>query len=322
MMKMRKQTVMNGITNEITFRKALLDFQEEKRANNLSKATLKTYSLHIEHFLSCIGYWEMPTKVLAREDWNWWIENMQEDEEKQDVTIASYARSVKAFMYWLMENEYSNSFSLKIPKYQKKIKLTYSNDEMELLLQVPKDCTMGQYQTWVFINTVSATGLRLSSLLNIKVEDFNPKEDFILIQETKNNLPQIRYINKELSNIINKYIQKFTLEKTDYLFGIEDGEKMAVRTMQQNVARYNKNLGINKTSIHLFRHTYSKKYILSGGDIMSLKNLLQHKDLSTTLVYLTDLGLDTKEAVNIFNPQTQFSQTTKMKNSKRKKIKM
>lgn len=321
MIRMRKQSIMSGIFKDITFKKALQDFMEEKRANNLSKATLKTYSLHIEHFLNSIGYFDMPTSVLAREDWNWWIENMQEDEEKQDVTISSYARSVKAFMYWLMENEYSNSFNLKIPKYQKKIKQTYSDEEMRVLMEMPRDCTMGQYQTWVFINVVSATGLRLSSLLNIRVDDYNAKENYILIQETKNNLPQTRYINKEVSNIISKYIQRFDLVKTDYLFCIDNGEKMAIRTMQQNVLRYNRNLGLEKTSIHLFRHTFSKNYILAGGDIMSLKNLLQHKDLSTTLAYLTDLGLDTKEAVKIFNPQTQFAQP-KRPSSKRKKIKI
>ena len=94
---------------------------------------------------------------------------------------------------------------------------------------------------------------------------------------------------------------------------------MSARNMQQNVERYNNLIcNVDKKSIHLFRHTFAVKYIRSGGNVLDLQKLLQHHDLNTTMNYLKDLGLDTKNAVNVFNPQLEFN--VKKSTSRKRKM--
>ena len=239
-----------------------------------------------------------------------WTHSLQEDEDKNDITIASYCRSVRAFLYWLQDNEYSPIYELKIPKYQKTIKVTYSDDELKILLECPKPCSSVEYQTWVFINLINATALRLSSALNIKVKDFVKNESCIYIQSTKNNKATPSYLNSQMVSILSKYILQFDLEEDNYLFCTANGNRMANRTMQDNVAAYNRSKDVEKTSIHLFRHTFSKNYYKKTKDIYTLSQILNHSSILVTEQYLRDLGVSIESAV-AYNPQAQFGSIKK-----------
>ncbi len=147
---------------------------------------------------------------------------MQQDPKKKDVTIASYCRSVRAFIYWLQDNHCCSEFSMGIPKYQKEIKETYTDAELSVLLTKPneKTCSEVDYQTWVLINVIVATGLRLSSALNIKVSFYIAKDKKIYIKTTKNKKGQVAYINDEVCRTLNQYIKRFELTDSDYIFWV------------------------------------------------------------------------------------------------------
>lgn len=94
----RRQTM--AIENE-TIRRVYDYFLQEKRAENLSSDTLATYQLHIKSFLTISDCWDMSTGLfsdMVKDLYQWWIEDLQEDENKKDVTVASYCRSVRAFI--------------------------------------------------------------------------------------------------------------------------------------------------------------------------------------------------------------------------------
>lgn len=126
------------------------------------------------------------------------------------------------------------------------------------LLARPIRCSEVQFQTWVFINLICATGIRLSSALSLKVSDIQMKERAIYLQTTKNNKAQVFFISNEMISILCKYIALFDLSDDDYLFCNAEKNRLTKRAMQDNVARYNRSHGVKKTSIHLFRHTFAK----------------------------------------------------------------
>ena len=77
---------------------------------------------------------------------------------------------------------------------------------------------------------------------------------------------------------------------------------MARRTLQQAISDYNKSKGITKTSAHLFRHTFAKKWIVMGGSVVSLQKILGHSSLAITENYINLLTTDLKkdaEEINI-----------------------
>lgn len=302
---------------KIDTREAYKEFFDEKRTEfNLSEKTLATYKLHIDNFLDTLQIWDLQANI-CKKDYQWWIDDMQSC-GKKDVTIASYCRSVRAFLYWLQDKGYAEKEDLTIPRYQKTVKKTYTDDEIRLLLTKPeKGCSEVTYQTWVFENLIFATGLRLSSALDIKVNDFDMKSSKIVVNTTKNNQAMEVDINKEVNNILRKYIQRFELNNEDYLFCIWDGSKMAIRTMQDNVATFNRARGVEKTSIHLIRHTFAKNYYMRTHDIYALSRILMHSDIATTQQYLKDFGI-TPEIATAYNPQALFTVSEKRKSRRGK----
>jgi len=312
----RKQTTM--IKKDLKFNEAFESFIRAKETESgLSKETIKTYKIHISKFVEILDCCDVLCSKMDQEDYIFFVSQLQ-DENIKSITVASYCRSVKAFLNYLFDKELIKPFKITIPKSDTSMKNVYTDEELTRLLLKRDNLTFGKYQTYVFINVALATGLRLGSIINIQLCDYDSKQMTLNIKVTKRRNGIIRYINKQLCDMLDKYISVFELKGDDYLFCIEDGQIMSARNIQQNVARYNKLCNVDKTSIHLFRHTFAVKYIRSGGNVLDLQKLLQHRDLNTTMNYLKDLGLDTKNAVNVFNPQLEFS--VKKSTSRKRKM--
>lgn len=295
------------VNENIKTKDALEEFYQDKRSENIAESTLKTYDMHIRNFIDSNDMWDFTTSLINKDQYQWWIEDLKEDQNKKDVTVATYCRSVRAFIYWLQEQEYCDIFPVKIPKYQKTVKRCYTQEELQILLEKPsRDCSEVQYQTWVYINLLIATGLRLSSSLNILVKDIDFKNGVVYVDVTKNNQGLALSLNDDVLKIIKKYIQLFKLSSDDYLFSIASGSRMANHTMQCNVASYNRSHNVEKTSIHLFRHTFAKNFYMQTKDVYTLCQVLGHSNISVTEGYLKDLGVSLF-ADTVYNPQQQFT---------------
>ncbi len=303
-MKRRKSTL---IQKPITARQAYDEFLQDKTSMNVSPQTLSTYGLHISSFLSIRNLWDAKASSISKNDYQQWIEVLQMDSAKKDVTVASYCRSVRVFIYWLQDNHYiSETYSLKIPKYQKTIKVCYTDEELSLLLKKPEKCSEVQFQTWVFINLACATGMRLSSILSLKVSDIIWKENLIYLQKSKNKRAQIFFVNNEMLAILRNYINLFELTENDSLFCSAEKVRLSKRTIQNNVENYNHSRNVKKTSIHLFRHTFAKNFYTQTKDIYTLAHILGHSSIATTENYLRDLGVNPADAT-AYNPQLIYA---------------
>ena len=192
---------------------------------------------------------------------------------------------------------------------------------MTTLLGKPNECSEVEYQTWVFENLIFSTGLRLSSALNIKVSEFDKKQKTIYVQKTKNHKALNLFLNNDMCNILQKYIATFELNDDDYIFCTAERTRLAKRTMQDNVATYNRKLGVDKTSIHLMRHTYAKQFYQKTKDIYTLSQVMGHSSIAITENYLKDLGLALENVV-AYNPQQLFANTATKKNTRRGKVKL
>ena len=295
------------VNENIKTKDALEEFYQDKRTENTAESTLKTYDMHIRNFIDSNDMWDFTTSLINKDHYQWWVEDLQEDDRKSDTTVATYCRSVRAFIYWLQENEYTDVFPVKIPKYQKKVKRCYTDEELKTLLEKPdRNCSEVQYQTWVYINLLISTGLRLSSSLDILVKDIDFKNNVVYADTTKNNQGLALSLNDDVIKILKKYIQLFRLSADDYLFCKGDNTRMANHTMQCNVANYNRAHGVEKTSIHLFRHTFAKNFYIQTKDVYTLCQVLGHSNISVTEGYLKDLGVSLF-ADTVYNPQQQFT---------------
>ena len=297
-------------------------FLQEKQAFNLSDETISLYRYHCMQFVQSLSSAakEPGYKVLTLESYKEFILKLKERNIK-DVSVASIARSVRTWLYWLMENNCINAFHIVIPKYQKTVPETYTDEELAILLEKPKrNCTEVEYETWVFINIAIATGLRLSSILSLKVRDIHFSDNTIVVNKTKNKAALSLVANDELLAILKNYIRLFELQPEDYLLCTGEKGKLAKRTMENFVERYNRKRGVQKKKIiHAFRHTFARNHYLQNHDMYRLKDLMGHTLISTTEHYLGSLGLDTSKKIE-YNPQAQFIKKPEPKKSRRKKV--
>ncbi len=274
---------------------------------NLSPKTTETYEWHYAIFTKFIPS-ETYLEQIDKKTLDDYIIYLKSKGSCREITINSYLRSLRAFLGYMMKEKYMKQFTIQMLKVDKKIKETYTNDELKILLKKPdiKDCDFTEYKTWVFSNYLLATGNRISSALNLRINDLDFDNLLILVNKTKNRKAQIIPMSKSLANILNEYLQYRNGEGEDYVFCNSCGEQGNIHTYQGILLRYNRKRGVMKTSAHLYRHTFSKLWILNGGDIFRLQKMLGHSDLSVVKEYVQMFGNDLAINFDRFNPLDQL----------------
>lgn len=204
--------------------------------------------------------------------------------------------------YWV-EKEYLKPIKFTMLKVNETIKDTYTDTEISKLLRRPdlKKSSFCELRTWAIINFFIGTGCRISSLINVKIEDIDWHNGLIAYTHTKNKKPQYVPLSKQLGQILTDYLKHRGGEEGDYLFPSENNTKLVGTSVAHDLARYNRKRGVDKTSAHLFRHTFAKNWILEGGDPLRLQKVLGHSTLAMTQHYTNLYKHDLQRGFEDFN---------------------
>jgi len=136
--------------------------------------------------------------------------------------------------------------------------------------------------------------MRRGEIFNLKWRDIDFKRDIISLLKTKSGDKRMIPINEFLKN---KLISIRKHPKSEYVFCKQDGQPYKdIRTQFNTVLR---NAGISKMRFHDLRHTFASQLVMNGIDLNTVRELLGHADLKTTLIY-SHLSQDhKKQAVNV-----------------------
>ena len=114
-----------------------------------------------------------------------------------------------------------------------------------------------------------------------------------------------------LAEILQEYLLVRGGEGTDYLFCNEFGEFLTENALRLAIAKYNKSRGIERTSIHAFRHTFARKYLVDcGGDAFTLQKLMGHSTLNMTKHYCNIFDSEIVANFEQFSPLAQMKKST------------
>ena len=301
---MKKITIKISNTVEETFE----DFITSRKAKGLSDKTLVTYNQHlraIKHHLDI----DIPIGDLTKADLENMVSSMR-DAELSANSISSYVRTMKTFLSWCNDEEITN-INIKRYKSEETIKETYTDKELEILLKKPnmRKCGFAEYRTWVIINLLLNNGCRAATVRNIQNKDVDLESSIIYLRHTKSKKSQVIPLCTELCGILKEYMRIRGGAADDYLFSNESGEQLKEYGLRSSIARYNNRRGIQKTSIHLFRHTFARKYLVDcGGNAFTLQRLLGHSTLDMTKHYCTIFDADIAKNYDKFSPLSQMKQ--------------
>lgn len=315
----RTKIEMFDATVKKTFNEAYDEFIRYCKARNLRPATIKHYNDVVNysflHFLKDeFGTEEVLTKDIKFPTIENYVIFMKEKTNANDTTVNTNIRTTRTIFYYFMKLGYMDKFKIQLPKMNKQVIETYTDEELEILLEKPNlnKCNFIEYRNWVIVNFLIGTGCRLRTLINIKIEDLDFENDVIIYKHTKNRRGQIVPISLTLKNVLIEYLQfrQFKNEE-EWLFCNAYGGKVNVNTLSGNLRAYNRKRGVMKTGIHRFRHTFAKKWILNHGDVFKLQKILGHKDMEIVRNYVEMFTTDLKKDFNEFNPLESLNDNKK-----------
>lgn len=312
-----RQLVKSIEIEENTLRGAADEFFANNKAKGLAPATQETYKMYVNCFIRWLGEDTLISDVTERVLDKYLL--VQEQKGIKPVSMATTMRHIRRFLKFSASRGYMDKVEVTIPKYEKELKEPYSEQEMKVLLEKPKGNNWVEYRSWVMVNYFYSTGQRLSTVLNIKVKDINLQEKKVKLIWNKDKRQKVMPLSSALVKILTEYIYVSALEEEDYLFPEYEGGQLKKRSAEGSIERYNKSRGVSKTSIHLFRHTFAKDYIMAGGSPVKLQKLLNHKTIEMTMNYVNLYGNDISNDLDVFNPLDNFKRENHSK-TKRKRV--
>lgn len=316
-----KRISMQSNINEISFEEAFEQFIRSCKVKNLAVDTIQYYYRCEKNFSEYFDV-SQNCEQINLDIYNGYIEYLQQREDDlKDTTINTNLRGLKAILNFCMAQKYMEPFKMSLIKIDKPVKEVYTEEELKKLLMKPnlKKCSFAEYRSWVMSNFVLGTGQRLTSMLNIKIGDVSLEAREVIIRKTKGRKQLIIPMSSALCKILMEYLQYRGTNKEDYLFPNQFGGKMSRRGAEDSIADYNKARGVYKTSIHRYRHTFAKMWIMNGGDIFSLQKMLGHSSLDMVKEYVNLFGGDLQIQYDKFNPLDKFQECQNQKVLKLKK---
>ena len=295
---------MQPTTSKISLRVLFEKFILFKQVRNLSEESIVYYRNCYSFFAEFFGKERSITEFTKEIYFDYILHIRQSRPNLKDITLNSYLRGLRVILYYGMELGYLPQFKMELLKAEKEIKETYTDEELTLLLKKPdiKKCDFTEYRNWAIVNYLLATGNRASTVTNIRICDLDFAGGIVRLTKTKNRKQMIIPLSQTTIKILQEYLQYRQGNPEDFLFCNQFGKQFTRDGLQTAIMNYNRNRGVHKTSIHLFRHTFAKKWIMSGGDIFRLQKLLGHSSLDVVKEYVNIFGADLKEQFDQFNP--------------------
>ena len=285
-----------------TFEQGCEDYIVDCKARNLREGTIKHYQ---DAFKQIFKYLDKDILIedMTKEVFADFMLALRENKAVNEMSIYTYSRDLKTVMYFFMEQGWLERYKIKLAKTDKQPIETYTDEDLRKLLKKPnlKQCSFTEYKAWVIVNFLLSTGVRQNSLANIKIKDIDFDNKVVYVNITKNRKPLIVPLNDDIIQILKEYLRYRNGEREDYLFCNIFGKKLVRSTLYHSLWQYNKDRGVETTGLHRFRHTFAKKWVLMGGNVVTLSKILGHHSLEITQNYLNILTCDMQDDVEKFN---------------------
>ncbi len=209
------------------------------------------------------------------------------------TSISRKLSSLRGFLKYLIKNEIIEENPLKNisnPKTQRKLPETLSLDSLmdifNLIDEIEKDVNKNLVVKSIF-ELLYGSALRVSELCNLKINNIDFERKLLRISG-KGSKIRIVPIGESSINVLRSIITKndTIIDKDIFLLKTEDGNKLYPRYVYRIVNKYISLVSdISKKSPHVLRHSAATHMLDRGADLLAVKEILGHENLSTTQIY-------------------------------------
>lgn len=261
----------------VTFEKFLWNSRESTLLGDIGIQEVREFILYLQQKQKCNGSHGASSK----------------DRRLSPFTVQGFVRSLKAFYTWLYQEGYveDNELArLKLPKVPRNLVQTLSEEEIRQLLACLNPMTTVGARDMAIIMTFLDTGIRCSELAGLKLGDVHIEEGYIKVLG-KGGRERIVPIGNSVRKAIQRYILHFrpeplNPETIEEAFLSLDGSPLTANAIKMLFARLAKRSGVKRLHARLCRHTFATDYLINGGDVFSLQQILGHSTLEMVRNYV------------------------------------
>ncbi len=305
----------------------LLDeYKSSLETLNRSPKTIEWYTAILRSFfgflkmnglmkpVSEMGKKELKAYISYRQNAKRWPNNPYINEKNRGklsaYSVQGDVRAIKAFWGWLYNEEYIDKNVLakfSLPKVPQLTIKTLTEEQTKIILNAIGYGSSQEVKYRCIVLLLLDTGLRISELVSIKNDDLDLIHGSITVLgkgQKQHYVPIHALMRKELTKYIKYYRQGLCSEESLYLFPSSNGERVSTSSVRQYMRRLcmRKELDGIKLYPHLFRHTFATQSIAKGANVFTVKEIMGHKRLQTTMKYTHLTIEDLKVAHNKFSP--------------------
>ena len=277
--------------------KLFLEFlQNDKKA---SDNTLQSYRRDIVYYSKYLESNNLNYAKIKEEDIKEYLEHLQSIGKKPS-TISRCLASIRSFYQFLVRNKKVKAdptAHIQSPKIEKRTPSVLTAQEVELLLEQPKDVDLKGTRDKAMLEFAYATGMRVTEIISLDIKDVKLDEGYVVCHSgsKQRNIPLGTLSLKALKEYIEEARPVLIRdEKVEALFVNVNGQRLTRQGFWKIVKYYKEQAHITKDiTPHVLRHSFATHLLQNGADLKAIQTMLGHSDISSTQVYMQfqDSGL-------------------------------
>lgn len=278
---------------------------------HLSKNTQATYEQSLKRYQEYLIKKKITNiNQIKREDITSFLETLKKENLKPQ-TIAHYLTVIKNYHKFLLQNIYVTSDiaeNIERPKLIKKLPNVLTLEEVDHLLDI-KPVTPFDYRNKCMLELLYGTGLRISELINLKINDIDTINCTIRCigkGDKERIVPINDYVIKALKDYLNQRPLLLKNKTTQELFLNSRGDKITREGFFKVLKKLLLEKGLNPNiSPHTLRHSFATHLLEYGADLRIIQEMLGHSDISTTRIYTHITNKKIKEDYEKYHPRNE-----------------
>jgi len=288
---------------------AFLDYLSVERG--LSSNTIISYRKDLDIYTGFLADHSINSlSKIAKND----ITDFMLSQKDKGIAANSIARrlaAIRMFHRFLSRERIAKSDPsnlIESPKLWKKIPETLSLNEVESLIAQPDTRDKQGIRDKAILETLYATGMRVSEAANLKKDNVNLDIGFLRCIG-KGNKERVIPLGKKAIASIKRYLEAsrphfLKKKECEYLFVSRIGRNLSRQSLWKIIKRYAREAGIKKPmKPHILRHTFATHLLERGADLRSVQEMLGHSNISTTQIY-THINKDRLKTVHrMYHPR-------------------
>ncbi|MDA2933210.1 site-specific tyrosine recombinase XerD [Acidobacteria bacterium AH-259-D05] len=292
---------------ERAFQNYLNHLQVER---GLAANTVDAYRRDVLAFFSFLGSQKWKLEGVGKEELAKYLQHLYGHLSARSVMRNIV--SLRSFFRFLLLDGYLHedpAETLESPKTWRTLPKYLSEEEVDQFLQQPDLSTPHGLRDRAMLEVLYATGLRVSELVRIRLEEINfevgcvrtfgkgSKERIVPLGDSA-----IRFVQQYLSDAREHFLHKRL--PSPFLFVTQQGRSMTRQYFWVLVSKYGRQVGIKKNlSPHMLRHSFATHLLEHGADLRAVQMMLGHADISTTQIYTHVTRERLKQIYNKYHPR-------------------